>query len=108
MKCPACGIGAPNGARFCSRCGASMTAAAPDLEQPIPAAASDADLRAARVFAEDAAQRRAAAPRDSLGASMAKGAAIGAVVAIPVPFIGSIAGAIVGAGVAAFKTLSED
>ena len=106
MKCPACDTGAPKGARFCSDCGASMTAAAP--ERPIPGAASDADLHAARVFADDVAQRRAAAPRDSLGTSMAKGAAVGALVAIPVPFIGSIAGAIVGAGVAAYKNLSED
>jgi hypothetical protein len=83
-----------------------MTAATP--ERPIPPAGSDADLRAARAFADDAAQRHAAAPRDSLGTSMAKGAAVGAVISIPVPFIGPIAGALVGAGVAAYKKLSED
>ena len=103
MKCPACDAGAPNGARFCSRCGASMTAA-PERET----STADDDLRAARAFAEDAAQRHLAAPRDSLGTSMAKGAAVGALVSIPVPFIGPIAGALVGAGVAAYKTLSED
>ena len=106
MKCPACDASAPKGALFCSRCGVAMSAGAP--ERPIPAAASDADLRAARVFADDAAQRHAAAPRDSLGATMAKGAAVGAVISIPVPFVGPIAGAIVGAGVAAFKKWSED
>ncbi len=106
MKCPACDAGAPNGARFCSRCGASMTGSEP--ERPTPGAASDADLHAARVFAEDLAQRRAVAPRDGLGTSMAKGAAVGALVAIPVPFIGPVAGALVGAGVAAYKSLTED
>ena len=35
-------------------------------------------------------------------------AAVGALVSIPVPFIGPIAGALVGAGVAAYKTLTED
>ncbi len=78
MKCPVCDAGALNGARFCSRCGASMTATPADR------------------------------PRGDLGSSMAKGAMIGAVVAIPVPFIGPIAGAVVGAGVAAYKTLSKD
>ena len=106
MKCPVCDAGAPKGALFCSRCGASMTAVAP--EQPIPGAASDADLHAARVFADEVAQRHAASPRDSLGTSMAKGAAVGALVSIPVPLIGPIAGALVGAGVAAYKTLTED
>jgi hypothetical protein len=106
MKCPACDASAPKGARFCPSCGGSMTATA--SEGPIPGAASDADLHAARVFADDVAQRHVAAPRDSLGTSMAKGAAVGALVSIPVPFIGPIAGAFVGAGVAAYKTLTED
>jgi hypothetical protein len=105
MKCPACDAGAPKGAHFCSRCGAAMTAAP---GQPAPGAASDDDLRAARAFADGAAQRHIATTQESLGASMAKGAAIGAVISIPVPFIGPIAGAIVGAGVAAYKKLSED
>jgi hypothetical protein len=103
MKCPVCDAGALNGARYCSRCGASMTETAGSRS-----AAPDADLHAARVFANDAAQRHAAAPRGSLGGSMAKGAAIGAVVAIPVPFIGPIAGAVVGATIAAYKNMSKD
>ncbi|MDB5703518.1 MAG: hypothetical protein JWN66_634 [Sphingomonas bacterium] len=103
MRCPVCDAGALNGARFCSRCGASMTE--PAGSRPT---AADADLHAARVFADDAAQRQAAAPRGSLGGSMAKGAAIGAVVAIPVPFIGPLAGAVVGATIAACKNLAKD
>ncbi len=38
-----------------------------------------------------------------LGTSMAKWAALGAVVAIPVPFVGPIIGAAAGAGYAYFK-----
>jgi glycerol uptake facilitator-like aquaporin len=39
---------------------------------------------------------------------MAKGAAIGAVAALPIPFIGPITGAIVGASIAAYTKLSKD
>jgi hypothetical protein len=39
----------------------------------------------------------------TLGKSMAKWAALGAVVAIPVPFVGPITGAAAGAGYAYFK-----
>ncbi|MET0268907.1 MAG: hypothetical protein ABW173_00645 [Sphingomonas sp.] len=42
-------------------------------------------------------------PRKSLGGSMAKHAAIGAVIAIPVPFVGPIIGAAAGAGYAWYK-----
>ena len=104
MKCPACDASAPKGARFCPSCGVSMTEAA---ERPSPDAASD-DLRAARVFVEDAAQSAVAAVKSDLGTSMAKGAAIGALISIPVPFVGLIGGAVVGAGVAAYKKLTED
>jgi len=105
MKCPACDASAPKGARFCPSCGGSMTATA--SERPMLDAAAD-DLHAARVFVEDAAQSAVAAVKSDLGTSMAKGAAIGALVSIPVPFIGMIGGAVVGAGVAAYKKLTED
>jgi len=104
MKCPVCDANAPKGARFCPSCGASMTETA---ERPTPDATSD-DLRAARVFAEDLAQRSIAVAKSDLGTSMAKGAAIGALISIPVPFVGLIGGAVVGAGVAAYKKLTED
>lgn len=38
-----------------------------------------------------------------LGRHMAIGAGIGAVVAVPVPFVGFLTGAILGAGIAAFR-----
>ena len=40
---------------------------------------------------------------DKLGKDMAKAAAIGAVVAIPIPFIGPVFGAVAGAGYAYYK-----
>ncbi len=43
-----------------------------------------------------------------LGKSMAKWGALGAVVAIPVPFIGPVIGAAVGAGYAYFKAKKRD
>lgn len=41
--------------------------------------------------------------RKSLGRSMAKHAAVGAVIAIPVPFVGPLIGAAAGAGYAWYK-----
>jgi hypothetical protein len=43
-----------------------------------------------------------------LGKSMAKAAAIGAVIAIPIPFVGPIIGATAGAGYAYFKSKNKD
>ena len=44
----------------------------------------------------------------ALGKSMAKWAALGAVIAIPVPFVGPIIGAAAGAGYAYFKRKKQD
>jgi len=41
--------------------------------------------------------------RTPLGRQMAIGAGIGAVIAVPVPFVGFLTGAIVGAGIAAVR-----
>jgi hypothetical protein len=42
-----------------------------------------------------------------LGKKMAKAAAIGAVIAIPVPFVGPIIGAAAGAGLAYFRSKNK-
>ena len=44
---------------------------------------------------------------DKLGKDMAKAAAIGAVIAIPVPFVGPMFGAIAGAGYAWYKAKKQ-
>lgn len=105
MNCQACNAAITADARFCSQCGAAVAIAGSG--RATAGGAADEDLRAARVFAEEARQQ-AAAGRDDLGASMAKGAVIGAVIALPVPFIGPLTGAIVGAGIAAYNKLSRD
>jgi len=105
LTCQACGTDLQSAANFCSNCGATVTETATHWRT-----AADEDLHAARVFAEDARQRASGtAPSDStLGATIAKGAAIGAVAALPIPFVGPITGAIVGAGIAAYTKLSKD
>lgn len=104
QTCQACGKDLESGANFCANCGASVTESATHYRTT-----AEDDLRAARVFAEDARQRATGGSSDgSLGASIAKGAAIGAVAALPIPFVGPITGAIVGAGIAAYTKLSKD
>ena len=103
QTCQACGHDLESVANFCPSCGAKQTESA----TPYRTTAED-DLRAARVFAEDARHRATGTSNATLGASMAKGAAIGAVAALPIPFVGPITGAIVGAGIAAYTKLSKD
>ena len=104
QTCQACGKDLQSGANFCSACGASITESATHYRTT-----ADDDLRAARAFAEDARQRATGSGSSgTLGASIAKGAAIGAVAALPIPFIGPITGAIVGASIAAYTKLSKD
>ena len=103
QTCQACGKDLESGANFCSNCGATITESATHYRTT-----ADDDLRAARVFAEDARHRATGTSNSTLGASIAKGAAIGAVAALPIPFIGPITGAIVGASIAAYTKLSKD
>ena len=97
LDCQACGHNLESSANFCSACGTKQTESATHWRTT-----ADADLHAARVFAEDTRQRTT---DSTLGATIAKGAAIGAVAAIPIPFVGPITGAIVGAGIAAYTKL---
>ncbi|CAN5595432.1 hypothetical protein BH10PSE14_BH10PSE14_42590 [soil metagenome] len=99
LPCQACGHNLESGANFCSACGAKQSESATHWRTT-----ADDDRRAARTFSQDA---RDDAP-GTLGKRMAKGAAIGAVAAIPIPFVGPITGAIVGAGIAAYTKLSKD
>ena len=103
QSCQACGTDLQSGANFCSACGAQQTESATHYRTT-----ADDDLRAARVFAEDARHRATGTSNSTLGASIAKGAAIGAVAALPIPFVGPITGAIVGASIAAYTKLSKD
>lgn len=58
-------------------------------------------------LAGEAADAGKSALSTKLGKEVAVGAALGAVVALPLPFIGPIAGAIVGAGIAWIRNASK-
>lgn len=58
-------------------------------------------------FAGEAASAGKSAMNTKMGKEMAVGAAIGAVIAIPVPFIGPMVGAVAGAGIAWFRARSR-
>ena len=103
LTCQACGHNLESVANFCPSCGAQQTESATHYRTT-----ADDDLRAARVFAEEARHRATGTSNSTLGASIAKGAAIGAVAALPIPFVGPITGAIVGASIAAYTKLSKD
>lgn len=70
--------------------------------------ALDSDLgRQATEFAHTAAERTKTAIPNELGRNMAVGAAAGAVLALPIPFIGSLFGAVVGAGIGYLRTVTK-
>ena len=70
--------------------------------------ALDSDLgRQASDLAQQAAERTKAAIPNELGRNMAVGAAAGAVLALPIPFIGSLFGAVVGAGIGYLRTVTK-
>lgn len=83
-------------AKFCSECGTSV-------EQ-----ISGLDvLRSAKAYVCDAADDMIEAGQEvvgtDLGKKMAAGAAVGALAVAPIPVIGWAAGAVIGAGLVAFK-----
>ena len=67
---------------------------------------TDAAIDAAR--ASIARSRGGAAAGDELGDALVKGAAIGAVVSLPLAGVGLVGGALLGAGVAAVDKLTRD
>lgn len=88
VQCRACDAAMTEGARFCAACGTPV---------------SGERGTARRMGAES----RPGNIPNGLGVSMAKGAAIGAVAALPIPFVGPITGAVIGAGIAAYKKLKD-
>lgn len=88
MPCRACDAAMTESARFCAACGTPV---------------SGERGTARRMESENVARELP----NGLGVSMAKGAAIGAVAALPIPFVGPITGAVIGAGIAAYKKLKD-
>lgn len=109
MACTACDEVVPEGARFCPACGQAVTVDQPTV--PLP----DADTstvesvkRYAKDVAHEAQDLSKAALKSDLGKKMAAGAGVGALLAVPIPFVGPAVGAVVGAGIVAFKRFTKD
>jgi uncharacterized Zn finger protein (UPF0148 family) len=88
-------------AKFCGHCGHSQ----------IEAATDQSTSRVVQQFATETAREikksTHEALKSDLGKKMAAGAAIGAVAAAAVPFVGWATGAVVGAGFIAYKRLTK-
>lgn len=108
MKCGDCGGELLETAKFCSECGSKVADADRDASEPEGNGSKTALVKQYAVdVTHEAAELSKTALKSDLGKKIAAGAAIGAVVAIPVPFIGPGLGAVVGAGVVAFRRLTK-
>lgn len=116
MGCKQCEEPPSPGAKFCSNCGASVAEA--NLLQPDADPATDlpgdkagskgkAIKRYAQDVATEAKELGAEALKSEFGKKLAAGAGIGAVVAIPIPLVGPAVGALVGAGIVAFRRFTK-
>jgi len=98
-SCEECGVTLGTGARFCSRCGAAVLSSAgaddPNIFRQAKSLACEA--------ADDMIDAGTEIATSDLGAKMVAGAAVGALVAAPLPIIGWAAGATIGAGLVALK-----
>ena len=105
MRCGRCDEEVNAAAKFCGECGAAI-ANAPEAD-----ATSDVKEYAKELLAEgksvagDALEATKASLKTERGKSVAACAAIGAALAVPVPFVGPIAGAAVGAGIGMLRKL---
>lgn len=92
------------GTKFCPQCGHSLAAQA-----PAKVSNAESTVELVRDFATGATREikdtGRAALRSELGKKMAAGAAIGAVAAAVIPFIGWGVGAVAGAGLVAYRRL---
>lgn len=79
---------------------------AADSEYGKKALGSDIGKQAIDLF-DQASERTKTAIPNELGRNIAVGAAAGAVLAIPIPFIGSLLGAIVGGGLGYLRTITK-
>jgi hypothetical protein len=99
MKCVHCNERVPFKAKFCGNCGTAAPARGRS-ETAVEAKEYASDLLAeGKVAAKEAAQLAKVGLKSDVGKSVAACAAIGAVVAVPIPFVGPILGAAIGAGI---------
>lgn len=112
MGCEKCGESLGIAAKFCSSCGAKVKAISPminaatgEVEQETTA---DTAKRYAKIAADEVVDAGRSALKTRLGKEMAIGAAAGAVIAIPIPIIGPLAGAAIGSGIVFFRRYWKD
>jgi hypothetical protein len=100
--CSKCSAGLPADAKFCPACGTAVAAGEPGRESVGAMLAGFASGTAEEI-------RQTAEPvlKSETGKKVAAGAAIGAVAAVVVPFVSIGVGAVVGAGVAAYRRFSR-
>jgi hypothetical protein len=99
MRCEACDQRISFKAKFCGNCGAA--AVERDTNKTVAEAREYAKevLAEGRTIAKEATEAGKRGLKTETGKSVAACAAIGAVVAVPIPFVGPILGAAVGAGI---------
>jgi hypothetical protein len=105
MRCVKCDSRIGRKAKFCAQCGTDAPAREPN------GAAAEAKDFAKDVFiegttvAKEAAQLAKEGIKSDVGKSVAACAALGAVIAVPIPFFGPLLGAAVGAGVGLIRKI---
>lgn len=77
-----------------------------DSELGQKALGSDLGQQATRVFEQASEKAKTSIPNE-LGRNIAVGAAAGAVLALPIPFIGSLLGAVIGGGLGYLRTITK-
>jgi predicted amidophosphoribosyltransferase len=105
MRCPECNARVGLKAKYCGECGIPI--AAHNLSGTAAEGKEYAKelLAESKVVAGEAVQATKAGMKTDIGKSMAACAAIGAIVAVPIPFVGPMFGAIVGAGIGLVRKL---
>ena len=99
--CNKCAAGLPEDANFCPSCGAAVRAA------ETRATVGEMLVGFASGAAEEVRQTAEPVLKSETGKKVAAGAAIGAVAAVAIPFVSIGVGALVGAGVAAYRRLGR-
>ena len=106
MRCNECNERISLKAKFCGACGAPV---APN-EGPSTAISETKEyakdvLAEGKIVAKEAALMAKNGLKTDIGKSVAACAAVGAVIAVPIPFVGPVLGAAVGASIGLFRKI---
>lgn len=115
MLCKQCGVELPSDANFCLECGSAIDRGAvalgskqSEISPKLDESTGETLKNYTKDVAREAGELSKSAVKSDLGKKMLAGAGIGAVVALPLPFVGPAIGAVVGAGIVAFRRLTKD